>query len=409
MEKENISEKAIQPTDANSLDDDEEIAFIEYQETITRSKEAKRNRLILIALSVAVYLLGLGIFATIVQTIHQINEIAGIVVGITLLVCYTICFVIVLVGIYSKESFDIQQRKKSNVKFSERRNNHVRFSIARNIKDQSLVLDYLEKEQNKEYLSHKEAEKVESFEIIIEIASRYPDHIPSYQSEDSIALSNALSIAMGKDGVLYKKAKSLIMKRAMQTGCLTALSQNAMVDMSIVAIKDIQLIKDLIWLYGFRPDNAEMTRIMLKVLRNVCISIGLNNIPKHANMIGKIFNKDSNNFLVQLFGQVLDMSAQFVGNGTMTYLIGRYTIKVLLHQYHLQEILHQKSMEEYQLDISSKTLDEINAQIKVEVKQLKDEKKQLEETKPLMIEDTKEKKGFFHNLFHSKKKEKKTK
>lgn len=39
-------------------------------------------------------------------------------------------------------------------------------------------------------------------------------------------------------------------------------------------------------------------------------------------MAGKIFNKDSNNFLVQVLGQALNMGAQFIGNGAMTYMVG---------------------------------------------------------------------------------------
>lgn len=408
MDKDNLSKKIVENSPENSIETDEELAFIEYQENVARSKEARRNRLWLIALSFAVYLLGLGIFATIVQTLLQISKILGIVVASILFIIYTICFIVVIVQIYSKQSFDIEMKKKENYKFSERKNNNVRWSIAKNIKEQSVVLDYLQKEKDKEYLSKNEAEKVEAFETIISLASAYNSSVPSYKSEVSATLSTNLSIAMRKDGVIYKKAKSLIMKRAISTGCLTALSQNAVVDMSIVAVKNMQLIKDLIWLYGFRPTNYEMNKIMMKVLKNVCISIGLNTMPKHVNFISKVFNKDSNNFFIQLFGHVLDMGAQFLGNGTMTYLIGRYTINVLLNQYHLQEILRQKTLEEYELEVSSQAIETVNAEIEDEIKQIKvskkeDNKVEKEDTDaPLLIEDSKPKFHFFRNIFHHK-------
>ncbi len=405
MGKEKLPDKIQKNASANTIEDDEELAFIEYQEMVNHSKEAKRNRLLLIALSTAVYLLGLGLFATIVDTLYKINEIVGIVVGLVLLVSYTICYIVILCQIFSKHSFDIEQKNGKNHKFSERKNNAVRFEMARSIKDQSAVLDYLEKESNKTYLSKDENEKIDSFLKIIHLANRYPKNTPSYLSEDAKELSQALQTAMSKDGVIYKKAKAIIMKRALATGCLTALSQNAVMDMSIVAVKDMQLIKDLIWLYGFRPSNYEMNRIMMKVLKNVCISIGLNTIPKNANLLSKVFNKDSSNFLIQLFGQVLDMGAQFLGNGTMTYLIGRYTIKVLLKQYHLQDVLRTKALEEYELDLDKATIEEINQEIDEEMARLSSEKPQLEEEKPLQLEDEK-KKGFFHHLFQKKEKEK---
>ncbi len=405
MDKEKLPDKIQKNASVNTIEDDEELAFIEYQEMVNHSKEAKRNRLLLIALSTAVYLLGLGLFATIVDTLYKINEIVGIVVGLVLLVSYTICYIVILCQIFSKHSFDIEQKNKKNHKFSERRNNTVRFEMARSIKDQSAVLDYLEKESNKTYLSKDENAKIDSFQKIISLANKYPNSTPSYHSEDAKELAKALQVAMSKDGVIYKKAKAIIMKRALATGCLTALSQNAVMDMSIVAVKDMQLIKDLIWLYGFRPSNYEMNKIMLKVLKNVCISIGLNTIPKNANLLSKVFNKDSNNFLIQLFGQVLDMGAQFLGNGTMTYLIGRYTIKVLLKQYHLQDILRTKALEEYELDLNKATIEEINKEIDEEMARLSTGKAQIEDEKPLQLEDEK-KKGFLHHLFQKKDKEK---
>ena len=86
MNKNKVSEKTLQNIDETSADQDEELGVINYQEEVTHSKEEKRNRTILITLSVALYLLGLGVFAIIVQTIYQMNEIAGIVVAIALLI-----------------------------------------------------------------------------------------------------------------------------------------------------------------------------------------------------------------------------------------------------------------------------------------------------------------------------------
>lgn len=380
-------------------DDNEEIAFIEYQENINHSKQAKRNRLLLIALSSAIYLLGLGLFATIVQTLYQINNTLGIVVGLILLILYTICYIVILVEIFSKQSFDIEYKKRNNQKFSERKNNIVRFEIAKNIKEQSIVLDYLQKANEKEYLNKNEAEKVDAFLDIIEISNKYNNKIPTYHNEDSIKLAKAIDLSFRKDGIIYKKAKTMIIKRAISTGCLTALSQNNMVDMSIVAIKNIQLIKDIIWLYGFRPTDYEMNKIMFKIIRNISISIGLNNMPKNANLLSKIFHKDSSNFLIQLFGQVLDMGAQFLGNGTMTYLVGRYTIKTLLKQYHIQEILRQENLNDYEIELSSLAISQLNDEIKKEVKKIKNEGKKEEE--PLLLEE-KKKENIFKKIFHKK-------
>lgn len=100
MNKNKVSEKTLQNIDETSADQDEELDLINYQEEVTHSKEEKRNRTILITLSVALYLLGLGVFAIIVQTIYQMNEIAGMVVAIALLIAYTTCFIVIIVKFF---------------------------------------------------------------------------------------------------------------------------------------------------------------------------------------------------------------------------------------------------------------------------------------------------------------------
>lgn len=369
MNKNKVSEKTLQNIDETSADQDEELAFINYQEEVTHSKEEKRNRAILIALSVALYLLGLGVFAIIVQTIYQMNEIAGIVVAIALLIAYTTCFIVIIIKIFSKHSFDLEFQKRKDGHYSERNNNKVRWEIAKNIVDQSVVLNYLDKMDDKKVLTSKETEKIASFRKMQNLVNKYPGNkIPSSHKEDSINLAESLAISMRKDGVIYQKAKSLILKRSLSTGCLTALSQNTMVDASVVVVKNMQLIKDLIWLYGFRPTNAEMTKILEKVVKSVCLSIGLNTMQNGTNMAGKIFNKDSNNFLVQVLGQALNMGAQFIGNGAMTYMIGKYTINALLRQYRVQDIYRLKSLDDYEMEMNSSTIKDLNDDIKEEVK-----------------------------------------
>ena len=369
MNKNKVSEKTLQNIDETSADQDEELAFINYQEEVAHSKEEKRNRAILIALSVALYLLGLGVFAIIVQTIYQMNEIAGIVVAIALLIAYTTCFIVIIVKIFSKHSFDLEFQKRKDGHYSEKNNNKVRWEIAKNIVDQSIVLNYLDKMDDKKALTNKEAEKIASFRELQNLVNKYPGNkIPSSHKEDSINLAESLAISMRKDGVIYQKAKSLILKRSLSTGCLTALSQNTMVDASVVVVKNMQLIKDLIWLYGFRPTNAEMTKILEKVVKSVCLSIGLNTMQNGTNMAGKIFNKDSNNFLVQVLGQALNMGAQFIGNGAMTYMVGKYTINALLRQYRVQDIYRLKSLDDYEMEMNSSTIKDLNDDIKEEVK-----------------------------------------
>lgn len=403
MKDEKLEKKVIENANKLTLDDSEDMAFIEYQENVEKSKEAKRDRLVLISLTTAVYLLGLGLFATIVETIYQMNKIAGIVTGGILLVVYTICFIVLLVSIYSKHSFDLQFRRRKTGHFPERNNNRVRFEMARNIREQSFVLDYLDKKSSKEYLDKKEAKALKDFQTVISLAEKYEKSCPSYKSQDSKELAISLAAILSKDGIIYKKAKNVILTKAVATGLMTALSSNALVDMSIVAVKNMQMIKDLIWLYGFRPTNYEMNRIMLKVIRNLCISIGLNTLQGSTGFIASALKKSSDNFLVQLLSQAFTSGAQFLGNGTMTYLVGKYTIQVLLSQYHMQDLFRKQVMKDCELEMNDDTIREIDSEIQEEVKKLSS-KKQVKEEEPVLIEGEKKKVGFFNRFISRKKK-----
>lgn len=406
---------ALASADKSSPGADEELAFIEYQEKVTRSKNEKRNRRILIALSAAVYLLGLGIFASIVTTVYNMNSTAGYVVGAVLLAVYTVCFVVVICEIYSKHSFDIEARKAEEGKISERKNNRVRFEIAQNVSEQAKILDYLEKQYKKDVLSAKETEELAAFNKVISLSLKYGSDVPSNHSQDAQDLAEALKITFRKDGIIYKKAKSLILARATETGCLTALSQNAAMDAGVVVVKNMQLIKDLIFLYGFRPSDYQMNQITMKVIRAVCLSLGLNTFSQNANWAGKVFNKDSNNFLVQMLGQVIDMGAQFLGNGAMTYLIGKYTVNVLLQEFRIQDLLRLKDLSDYRMELSNQTIRDLNQTIEVQVKELSSKPGMSEEytaeQEKLLLEspEKKKEKHLFFDVFHwfDKKEEKK--
>lgn len=186
MKNEKLSENILKKADDTSLLHDEELSFIDYQETINKSREARRTRWLLIALTVAVYLLGLGLFATIVQTIYQMHQKAGIITGIFLASLYTICFIIVIAQIFSRHSFDLEFRRRRNGHYSEWTNNRVRWEIASNIREQTAVLDYLGKKYQKEYLPAKESKEVEAFSTIIRLTEEHGHHYPGSKAKDSI-------------------------------------------------------------------------------------------------------------------------------------------------------------------------------------------------------------------------------
>ena len=356
------AEKTTQPTD-------EELSFLDYQENIIKSKEERRTRLALIALSVALYILGIGVFATVVSTVYQINEQIGLYLGAGLLAVYTICFIVILTQIYSKHSFDIDYKRRHHL--SEKKNNKVRWEIANNITEQAPILHYLEEKVQKEKLKEKEVAEIKAYENIINLSIKHRGKGSSTHSKDSRSLAESLTVAMKKDGVIYKRAQKMITGRSVSIGVLTAVSQSTMLDSGIVVVKNLQLIKDLVWLYGFRPSNREMNKIMVRVVRAVCVSIGLNPFGNNTtNWLTKIFNKNSANPVVSIIGQAINMGAQLVGNGIMTYLIGKYTLNVMLSEFAVQELFRIKDLEEYQIEMSNETVAKISEEINAKAKDI---------------------------------------
>ena len=370
-----MSEQKLPPTVYETAEktvagNDEELSFLDYQENILKSKEERTTRLFLFAITTALYLLGIGIFASIVQTVYQINPEIGLYLGAGLLGVYTICFIVILCRIYSKHSFDLDYKKHGHQ--SERKNNQVRWEIANNITEQSSILHYLEDKARKESLKEKEANEIKAYDTIISLSIKHHGKYALIHSKDSKALADALSVAMRKDGVIYKRAQKMIFGRSVTTGALTAISQSTLMDSGIVVVKNLQLIKDLVWLYGFRPSNREMYKIMIRVIRAVCVSIGMNTFGSgSANFLSKLLNKNSANIIVSVLGQAINMGAQLVGNGVMTYLIGKYTLNVMLDEFAVQELFRTKDIEAYQIEMNSETVERINNEIATETNKLK--------------------------------------
>ena len=66
-----------------------------------------------------------------------------------------------------------------------------------------------------------------------------------------------------------KSAKSLITKSALKSAMYSALSQTSRVDALLVAFLNLQLVKDITFLYGFRPSDAKLVKIFAKFFNRV--------------------------------------------------------------------------------------------------------------------------------------------
>ena len=120
----------------------------------------------------------------------------------------------------------------------------------------------------------------------------------------------------------------------------SALSQTSKVDAALVVVMNLQLVKDLVFLYGFRPSDAKLVKIFGRVLQNSLIAYGLGGV-KIGNSIVKTMGDAVKGipFLGTAISVIVESSVQGLTNGVLTAVIGYQTIKYLNQEYRLQEIL----------------------------------------------------------------------
>lgn len=141
-------------------------------------------------------------------------------------------------------------------------------------------------------------------------------------------------------GSVRKSARELIFSCALKSGMYSAISQTNKVDAMLVAVLDLQLVKDIVFLYGFRPSDAKLVKIFGRVLQNSLIAYGLGGVKIGNGIVQTMGNAVRGiPLLGTAIATVVDSSVQGLTNGVLTAVIGYQTVRYLNEEYKLQEIL----------------------------------------------------------------------
>lgn len=157
-------------------------------------------------------------------------------------------------------------------------------------------------------------------------------------------INYALSHVLRRGGLIYNKARSMMVKSSVTTGLLTAASPSGTLDAAIIALHNMKLISDLVSLYGFRLNDAQMSKLMTRVMVSTVTSLGLGSLPLGNLIASKVI--PNNGIITGLVRGVIDFAAQTITNGLLTLYVGHHTIKYMMDEFALQSAL----------DISDKTL-----------------------------------------------------
>ncbi|MCF0113025.1 MAG: YcjF family protein [Bacilli bacterium] len=264
------------------------------------------------------------------------HPIAGYVgIGVSVLL-FVFLFLVPSIQILKTGYFMVDVSEK-NAKAAQKHNRAIRKDIAKKI------IDFTEKVENTKWYDEATVGKL-AIALTNNNDAQIKEHLTAlYQ------------------GSIKKAGQSLIVKASVKSGAYSALSQSALLDTALVSVTNLKMIKDIVFLYGFRPSEARLAKITKTVLANSLIAFGVAN----ANVGGVIVKGISATKDIPFLGTLVDSAVQGLTNGILTSVIGYQTVLYLQKEYHLQDILDGIEL------TSEEDLTEICAQTKQEIGPLK--------------------------------------
>lgn len=300
----------------------EKMTIFEYEEKYVKRENTRGARVLLrlVAATLGVFLFACLFF--IALRVWEINMIAGIVASVVCAALYIFLFIVPLVKIFRSDYFMVNVNART-AREAQRHNKNLRRKIADKIIDVTATVD----------------------------------GVGWY--DDKLVGRLAIAVNKGDDGMikqtlglLYadsvkKSAKSIIFGCSVKSAMYSAVSQANKADAALVAVINLQMVKDIVFLYGFRPSDAKLLKIFGRVLTNSLIAYGLGGLQIGNGVVRTMGDAVKGIPLLGTAISVLvDSSVQGLTNGTLTAVIGYQTIKYLNREYRLQSVLDDVEIEE---------------------------------------------------------------
>ena len=294
----------------------EKLTIYDYEKKYSSGVNTKRIKFFTI-----LFLSGIGVilfimFALLSLRIYDYNQYAGYISMGLFLIVYVLIYVVPLVKIQSLKSFEVNVNSK-NARAAKKHNQELRNELADKM---------IEFTNNVDGANWYPSEKIELLET-------------ARLSNDNEAIKSVLNDLYNKD--INNKSKQIIFKYALKSGLTTAVSQSPQIDTIMVVTYNLQLIKDIVFLYGFRPSDAQMLKIYRNVLASSLAAYGLNSVDVGGSIVKGVAKGaiKSVPFLGDAIATIANSALQGVANLTLTSIIGFQTKKYLIKEYKLQNIL----------------------------------------------------------------------
>lgn len=309
--------------------EEKKISLEEYQEKNANPQNIKLAKSFVAIFEVLIAIIIVTCLFFVVLKLFDIHQIAGYIGLVVAVVVFIVAYIIPVSKLNNTKSF-MTNVKTSNARLAQKYNKELRAEIA------DKMIDITSKTAELGWYNKDNIGKLA---------------IACHTKNDQ-EIKEILSHIYKTD--VKKAADKMIRKSAVRVGLTTALSQSEMVDTLFIVIYELNLIKDIVFLYGYRPTETQMAKIYKSVIRNALIAYGVSNLTSGVGKSigsGLISAMDkvsqSRSFVAStlgslasgLAGTAIESSIQFGINAALTVIIGNQTKKYLIHEYKLQEML----------------------------------------------------------------------
>ncbi len=291
------------------------MTIYEYEEKYVKRQNVKAAKTVLYLLTALIGVFFVWCFLSISKTAYDFHPYAGYAVAGISVVLFIFVYIVPIVKIYRTDYFITNVNYKSAAK-AKRHNKKARRDIAEKI------VDLCNTVAGVGWYDSLTVQKLEA----------------GVNFNDDAVIKEQLT-ALYK-GSVKKSAKQVIWQSALKSAMYSALSQDKKIDTMMIGVVNLQMIKDIIFLYGFRPSETRLVRIFAAVVKNSLVAYGLGGI-KIGNGIVRTMGDAVKGIplLGEVISTVVDSSVQGLANGTLTAIIGFQTVKYLTVEYKLQNIL----------------------------------------------------------------------
>ena len=298
----------------NSVSKYQKMTLEEYKAKYSKPQNTKAIKFGLFLFAASIGIVIFSCLLLVVLRVFEINEIAGYIsIGVAVLL-FVFLYILPLVKIHKYRPFmtNINSRTAREAK---RHNRELRNEIA---------------------------DKMIEFNGKVEGLSWYDEILVgklaiARQNNNNEEIKEILTKIY--DTSVKQQASRIISSHALKVGLITAASQSEKLDTAFVAIYELGLIKDLVYLYGFRPSDAKLMKIYRNVVVNSLLSYGVSVSSTGLISKGLSATFEGLPLLGSLISTAISSVSQGVINGVMTGIIGIQTKKYLIKEYNLQNIL----------------------------------------------------------------------